>query len=152
MEFWQKKPFSIRFVHKFRKFPNFEPTLDYMLRKLAVRPIFPENSAKSCARVKRKRSWKLAALKKNSAKLPRESSRGAVDRGPGRFIHVKSAPTTDPIGWKGTTPTSQKCIPAGSAERLSRPKPPKCGRHNYIIHNIYIALNTMFLSAFRKEE
>ena len=52
-----------------------------------------------------------------------------IDRGPRRFIHVKSAPTTDPIGWKGTTPTSQKCIAAGSAERLSRPKSPKYGRH-----------------------
>ena len=39
-----------------------------------------------------------------------------LDRGPGRFIHVKSAPTV-------------VCIAAGSVERLSRPKPPKYGRH-----------------------
>ena len=61
MEFWHKKPFSICFVHKSRKFSNFKPTLDYiMLRNFGtVFPIFPENSAKSCARLQRKKSWKL---------------------------------------------------------------------------------------------
>ena len=45
MEFWHKKPFSICFVHKSRRFSNFEPTLDYiMLRNNfgTVRPIFPK--------------------------------------------------------------------------------------------------------------
>ena len=48
MEFWHKKPFSIRFVHKSRKFSNFEPTFDYiMLRNLrTVRPIFPKIAPK----------------------------------------------------------------------------------------------------------
>ena len=47
MEFWHKKPFSICFVHKSRKFSNFEPTLDYiMLRNFGtVRPIFPKIAA-----------------------------------------------------------------------------------------------------------
>ena len=78
MEFWHKKPFSICFVHKSRKLSNFEPTLDYiMLRNFGtVRPIFSENSAKSCARLERKKSWKLAARKKISTKLSRETSRG----------------------------------------------------------------------------
>ena len=42
MEFWHKKPLSICFVHKSRKFSNFEPTFDYiMLRNFGtVRPIF----------------------------------------------------------------------------------------------------------------
>ena len=41
MEFWHKKPFSIRFVHKSRKLSNFEPTFDYiMLRNLTLKPIF----------------------------------------------------------------------------------------------------------------
>ena len=48
MEFWHKKPFSICFVHKSRKFSNFEPTLDYiMLRNFGtVRPIFLKIAAK----------------------------------------------------------------------------------------------------------
>ena len=48
MEFWHKKPFSICFVHKSRKFSNFEPTLDYiMLRNFGtVRPIFPKIAPK----------------------------------------------------------------------------------------------------------
>ena len=48
MEFWHKKPFSIRFVHKSRKFSIFEPTDDYiMLRNFqSVRPIFPKIAPK----------------------------------------------------------------------------------------------------------
>ena len=48
MEFWHKKPFSIRFVHKSRKFPYFEPTLDYItLRNFGtVRPIFTKIASK----------------------------------------------------------------------------------------------------------
>ena len=39
-----KKPFSICFVHKSRKFSNFEPTLDYIMlcNFGTVRPIFPK--------------------------------------------------------------------------------------------------------------
>ena len=56
MEFWHKKPFSICFVHKSRKFPNFEPTLDYiMLRNFGtVRPIFPKIAPKVAQDLKEK--------------------------------------------------------------------------------------------------
>ena len=44
MEFWHKKPFSICFVHKSRKFSNFQPTFDYIILRNfgTVRPIFPK--------------------------------------------------------------------------------------------------------------
>ena len=60
MEFSHKKPFSICFVHKSRKFSNFEPTLKYiMLRNFqTIRPDFSENSAKSCAKLERKKVMK----------------------------------------------------------------------------------------------
>ena len=43
---------------------------------------FSENSAKSCARLQRKKSWKLAARTKISTKLSRETSRGGGFRPP----------------------------------------------------------------------
>ena len=48
MEFSHKKPFSIFFVHKSRKFSYFEPTLEYiMLRNFrTIRPIFPKIAPK----------------------------------------------------------------------------------------------------------
>ena len=56
MEFWHKKPFSILFVHKSRKFSNFEPTLDdIMLRNFqTVRPIFPKIAPKVAQNFKEK--------------------------------------------------------------------------------------------------
>ena len=56
MEFWHKKPFSIRFVHKSRKFSIFEPTDDYiMLRNFqTVRPIFPKIAPKVAQDLKEK--------------------------------------------------------------------------------------------------
>ena len=56
MKFWHKKPFSICFVHKSRKFSNFEPTLDYiMLRNFrTVRPIFPKIAPKVAQNLKEK--------------------------------------------------------------------------------------------------
>ena len=56
MEFWHKKPFSICFVHKSRKFSNFEPTLDYiMLRNFrTVRLIFPKIAPKVAQNFKEK--------------------------------------------------------------------------------------------------
>ena len=56
MEFWHKKPFSICFVHKSRKFSNFEPTLDcIMLRNFrTVRPIFPKIAPKVAQNLKEK--------------------------------------------------------------------------------------------------
>ena len=84
MEFWHKKPFSIRFVHKSRKLSNFEPTFDYiMLRNLrTVRPIFPKVAPKVAQDFKEKKSWKLAAREKISAKLSHETSRGGADSPP----------------------------------------------------------------------
>ena len=56
MEFWHKKPFSICFVHKSRKFSNFEPTVDYiMLRNFGtVRPIFTKIAPKVAQDLKEK--------------------------------------------------------------------------------------------------
>ena len=56
MEFWHKKPFSICFVHKSRKFSNFELTLDYiMLRNFrTVHPIFPKIAPKVAQNFKEK--------------------------------------------------------------------------------------------------
>ena len=56
MEFWHKKPFPMRFVHKFRKLSDFEPTLDYiMLRNLrTIRPIFPKIAPKVAQDLKEK--------------------------------------------------------------------------------------------------
>ena len=56
MEFWHKKPFSICFVHKSRKFSNFEPTLEYiMLRNFrTIRLIFPKIAAKVAQNLKEK--------------------------------------------------------------------------------------------------
>ena len=67
MEFWHKKPFSICFVHKSRKFSNFEPTVGYiMLRNFGtIRLIFPKIAPKVAQDLKEKKSWKLAARKKN---------------------------------------------------------------------------------------
>ena len=56
MEFSHKKPFSICFVHKSRKFSNFEPTLEYiMLRNFqTINPIFPKIAPKVAQNLKEK--------------------------------------------------------------------------------------------------
>ena len=56
MEFWHKKPFSIRFVHKPRKLSTFEPTFDYiMLRNFKNRtPDFSENCAQKLRKTSKK--------------------------------------------------------------------------------------------------
>ena len=84
MEFWHKNPFSIRFVHKFRKLSNFEPTFDYiMLHNLrTVRPIFPKIAPKVAQDFKEKSHESLRRWKKISAKLSRETSRGGADSAP----------------------------------------------------------------------
>ena len=66
MEFWHKKPFSIRFVHKSRKFSNFEPTFDYiMLRNLrTVRLIFLKIASKVAQDFKEKSNESLRREKK----------------------------------------------------------------------------------------
>ena len=58
MEIWQKKPFSICFVHNSRKISNFEPTFDYiMLRNFGtVRLIFPKIAPKVAQDFKEKKS------------------------------------------------------------------------------------------------
>ena len=91
MEFWHKKPFSIRFVHKSRKFSNFEPTVDYvMLRDFrTVRPIFQKIAPKVAQDFKEKKSWKLAVRKKNSAKLSREMLRGGADSAPPALLGLR---------------------------------------------------------------
>ena len=78
MEFWHKKPFSIRFVHKSRKFSDFEPTLDYiMLRNFeTIRPIFPKIAPKVAQDFKEKSHESSRREKKISTKLSRETSRG----------------------------------------------------------------------------
>ena len=78
MEFWHKKPFSIGFVHKSRKFSNFEPTFDYiMLRNLrTVRPIFPKIAPKVVQDFKEKSHESLRRGK------TRETSRGGGFRPP----------------------------------------------------------------------
>ena len=76
MEFWHKKPFSIRFVHKSRKLSNFEPTFDYiMLRNLrTVRPIFPKIAPKVAQDFKEKSHESL----RRGNKVPRNVEGGAV--------------------------------------------------------------------------
>ena len=66
MEFWHKKPFSIRFVHKSRILSNFEPTFDYiMLRNLrTVRPIFQKIAPKVAQDFKEKSHESLRRVKK----------------------------------------------------------------------------------------
>ena len=66
MEFWHKKPFSIRFVHKSRKLSNFEPTFDYiMLRNLrTVHLIFPKIAPKVAQDFKEKSHESLWREKK----------------------------------------------------------------------------------------
>ena len=64
IEFWHEKTFSIYyFVHKSRKFSNFEPTVDYiMLRNFGtVRPIFRKivsKVAQDCTEKSHKSSWR----------------------------------------------------------------------------------------------
>ena len=93
MEFWHKKPFSIRFVHKSRKLSNFEPTFDYiMLRNLrTVCLIFPKIAPKVAQDFKEKSHESLRREKKNSAKLSRETSRGG-----GRIPRIRPPPP--PLG------------------------------------------------------
>ena len=83
MEFWHKKPFSIRFVHKFRKFSNFEPTLDYiMLRNFGtVRLIFPKIAPKVAQDLKEK-SHKSSRREKKFPRNYRAKRRGGGDSAP----------------------------------------------------------------------
>ena len=77
MEFWHKKPFSICFVHKSRKFSNFEPTFDYiMLRNFGtVRPIFPKIAPKVAQDLKEKSH-------ESSRRNYRAKHRGGADSAP----------------------------------------------------------------------
>ena len=86
MEFWHKKPFSIRFVHKSRKFSNFEPTFDYiMLHNLrTVRPIFPKIAPKVAQDFKEK-IMKACGAEKNFCKTIVRNVEGGGFRPPGPF-------------------------------------------------------------------
>ena len=91
MEFWHKKPFSIRFVHKSRKLSNFEPTFDYiMLRNLiTVRPIFPKFAAKVVQDFKEKIHESLRHGKKNPRNYRAKRRGGADSAPPPRAFRVK---------------------------------------------------------------
>ena len=80
MEFWHKKPFSIRFVHKSRKFPNFAPKLDYiMLRNFGtVRPIFSKIASKVAQDLKEK-SQESSRREKQIPQNYRAKCRGGAD-------------------------------------------------------------------------
>ena len=77
MEFSHKKPFSICFVHKSRKFSNFEPTLEYiMLRNFrTIRPIFPKIAPKVAQNLKKK-SHESSRRGKNFLRNYRAKRRG----------------------------------------------------------------------------
>ena len=92
MEFWHKKPFSIRFVHKSRKFSNFEPMLDYiMLRNFGtVRPIFPKIAPKVVQDFKKK-VMKARGAKKKFPRNYRAKRRGGADSAPPALLGLKQA-------------------------------------------------------------
>ena len=88
MEFWHKKPFSICFVHKSRKFSNIEPTLDYiMLRTFqTVRPIFPKIAPKVAQNFKEKShesSWRAIFFSREI--ITRNVEGGGGESPPGPF-------------------------------------------------------------------
>ena len=87
MEFWHKKPFSIRFVHNSRKFSDFEPTLDYiMLRNFGtVRPIFPKIARKVAQDFKEKSHESLRRGKKFPRNYRAKRRGGAPPPPPGPF-------------------------------------------------------------------
>ena len=107
MEFWHKKPFSIRFVHKSRKLSNFEPTVDYvMLRNFrTVRPIFPKIAPKVAQDFKEKRH----ESSRREKKIPRNyrakcRGGGGADPPPGPF-RVKAGQTNAHIDRQNNTHT-----------------------------------------------
>ena len=83
MEFSHKKPFSICFVHKSRKFSNFEPTLEYiMLRNFrTIRPIFPKIAPKVAQNLKEK-SHESSRRGKKFLRNYRAKRRGGADSAP----------------------------------------------------------------------
>ena len=83
MEFWHKKPFSIRFVHKSRKFSNFEPTVNYVMLRYfrTVRPIFPKIAPKVAQDFKEK-SHESSRREKKNPRNYRAKCRGGADSTP----------------------------------------------------------------------
>ena len=90
MEFWHKKPFSICFVHKSRKFSNFEPTFDYiMLRNFGtVRLIFPKIAPKVAQDLKEKSH---ESLRREKMRETLRGGGGGIRPPPGPF-RVNNAP------------------------------------------------------------
>ena len=86
MEFWHKKPFSICFVHKSRKFSNFEPTLDYiMLRNFrTVRLIFPKIAPKVAQNFERNVVMKARGAQKKFCEIIARNVEGGADSAPPR--------------------------------------------------------------------
>ena len=87
IEFSHKKPFSICFVHKSRKFSNFEPTLEYiMLRNFrTIRPIFPKIAPKVAQNLKEKSHESSRRGKKILRIIARNVEGGADSAPPGPF-------------------------------------------------------------------
>ena len=86
IEFWHKKPLSIRFVHKSRQFSNFEPTLNYiMLRNFwTVRPIFLTIAPKVAQDFKEK-----SHESSGRGNLSRKTSKWGADSTPAGPFRVK---------------------------------------------------------------
>ena len=84
MEFSHKKPFSICFVHKSRKFSNFEPTLEYiMLRNFrTICPIFPKIVPKVAQNLKEKSHESSRCGKKFLWNYRAKSRGGGADSAP----------------------------------------------------------------------
>ena len=105
MEFWHKKPFSIRFVHISRKFSDFEPTLDYiMLRNFkTVRPIFPKIAPKVAQDFKEKSHESSRREKKKIHEIIAQN----VEGGGGR---ADSAPPPPPRPFSGLSICCEICV------------------------------------------
>ena len=127
MEFWHKKPFSICFVHKSRKFSNFEPTLDYiMLRNFrTVRPIFPKIAPKVVQNLKEKSHESSRRGKKNSRNYR------AKRRGGGGF--------RPPPALLGLSPPGLLFL-VNVVHVYDPPPPPPPPPHDHVVYLAYVYL------------
>ena len=101
MEFSHKKPFSICFVHKSRKFSNFEPTLEYIILRnfRTIRPIFPKIAPKVAQNLKEK-SHESSRRGKNFLRNYRAKRRGGGGfRPPPGPFRVKGYYVTTMLQW-----------------------------------------------------
>ena len=77
MEFWHKKPFSIRFVHKSRKLSNFEPTFDYIMYARFFRKL-----CQKLRKTSKKKVMKACGAGKKFPRNYRAKRRGGADSAP----------------------------------------------------------------------